>query len=80
MSEFDTIEARESRIVIKDSPNWMVITDKVEISLYDGEESQIIGKSDGVCQWFLWVNNEFTAEIERAAKNHDKITATVEVK
>jgi hypothetical protein len=76
MSDFNTVEVRENSIVIKDSPQWMIVTDEVKITLYQGE-SQIVGKSCGKSDWFLWVDNETTEEVERAAKNHDSIAVNV---
>jgi len=77
MSEYDTVESRTGSIEIKDGSNWIVITDEVKITLYPNGENQIIGKSDGICQWFLWTNDSLTAKVERAAKNHDRVTANV---
>jgi len=76
MSEYDTVEVRSDEIQIRDDANWLIVRDRVVIRLF-GNEAQIRSKVNGRTQWFLWTDMDLTAEIERAAKNHDRITAEV---
>lgn len=79
MSETNNHEVvtRYSEIIIKNCGDWCIVSDTVKLDLI-GSEAQVCGKVNGTSQWYLWVDLSDASEIERAAKNHDRVSCEVD--